>query len=186
MEDQARDAQTTGGASADHVGDVRRRPVVLRTGRADDAVPRRSARYLAWAGSGVLGLVAAAGLVAGGTAVWSAFDPGTPGRSPAPLWFPPPETITPQSERITPTPTVDDHGGDRTRTPTSSSTTEPGDDKGGTRTTTGKTTSGNTTAGKTTTGKSTTVKSTTVKPSSGKHGSDDSGKSGSDDGPSHN
>ncbi|TDW76620.1 hypothetical protein [Kribbella pratensis] len=181
MDDQARDAQTTGGASADHVGDVRRRPVVLRTGRADDVVPRRSARYLAWAGSGVLGLVAAAGLVAGGTAVWSAFDPGTPGRSPAPLWFPPPETITPQSERITPTPTVDDHGGDRTRTPTSSSTTEPGDDKGGTRTTTGKTTSGNTTSGKTATGKS-----TTVKPSSGKHGSDDSGKSGSDDGPSHN
>ncbi|WUJ69607.1 hypothetical protein OG809_31480 [Kribbella soli] len=146
------------------VGDVRRRPVVLRAGRGDDVGPRRSGRYLAWVGSGVLGLVAAAGLVAGGTAVWSAFDPGTPGRSPAPLWFPPPETITPQSERVTPTPrptpTVDDHGGDRTRTPKSGSTTEPGDDKGGTRPSTAKSTSG-------------------------KHGSDDSGKSGSDDGPKH-
>lgn len=180
--------------------DVRRRPVVLHAGRVDDAVPGRSARYLAWAGSGVLGLVAAAGLVAGGSAVWSAFDPGTPGRSPAPLWFPPPETITPQSERITPTPTLDDHGGDhggdRTRTPTprSSSTSEPGDDKGGTRPSTGKTT-GTTTTGKTTgkstssqstSGRSTTSQSTPSQSTSGKGGSGDSGKSGSDDGPKHN
>src|SRR5689334_24980485 len=140
----------------DDSDDLRRRPVGLHTDGAGDEAPRRSRRYLAWASTGLIGVVAAAGLVAGGTAVWSAFDPGTPGRSPAPLWFPPPETITPQSERITPTPTLDDHGGDRTRTPTSSSTTEPGDDKGGTRTTTGKTTSGNTTSGKTTTGTSTT------------------------------
>lgn len=118
----------------------------------------------------MLGVVAAAGLVAGGTAVWSAFDPGTPGQSPAPLWFAPPETIAPRSERITPTPTVDDHGGDRTRTPKSSSTTEPGDDKGGSRPSTGKPTSGKTTSGNST---------------SGKHGSDDSGTSGSDDGPNH-
>ncbi|WP_432893724.1 hypothetical protein ACQPYH_20680 [Kribbella sp. CA-245084] len=170
----AGDAHGAGGAervdAGSGVGDVRRRPVVLQAGRSDDVAPRRSARYLAWVGSGVLGLVAAAGLVAGGTAVWSAFDPGTPGQSPAPLWFPPPETITPQSERITPTPTptVDDHGGDRTRTPKSGSTTEPGDDKGGTRPSTAKTT-----------GKSTATST------SGKHGSDDSGKSGSDDGPNH-
>lgn len=131
--------------------DPRRRPVVLRTGAADAEPRRRPARYLAWAGTGLLGLVAAAGLVAGGTAVWSAFDPGTPGESPAPLWFPPPATITPQAEKITPTPTPtptpddhsrtpDDHGGDRkpstsrsTSGSTSTGTTEPGDDKGGNR-----------------------------------------------------
>jgi len=126
--------------------DVRRRPVVLQTGGDDPQKTRRP--YLAWAGTGLLGLVAAAGLVAGGTAVWSAFDPGTPGNSPAPLWFPPPETIRPQSDRVSPTPspTPDDHGGDRTRTPkptdsesskggrttaptTTRSTTESGDDK---------------------------------------------------------
>jgi hypothetical protein len=151
----------------DDSDDLRRRPVVLHAGQSDPVAPRRTRRYLAWAGTGLLGVVAAAGLVAGGTAVWSAFDPGAPGQSPAPLWFPPPEKITPQSERVTPTPTVDDHGGDRTRTPKSSiTTTEPGDDKGGTRPTTGKT--------------------ATVKSTSGKHGSGGSGKSGSDDGPNHN
>ena len=117
--------------------DLRRRPVVLRTG-GDDAEPaRRPLRYLAWAGTGLLGLVAAAGLVAGGTAVWSAFDPGTPGQSPAPLWFPPPETITPQSSKVTPT-----------TTPT---TIEPGDDKRGERT---KPTSGKSTSGKSGSGRS--------------------------------
>lgn len=130
--------------------DVRRRPVVLRTGGEDAEPTRRPVRYLAWAGTGLLGLVAAAGLVAGGTAVWSAFDPGTPGNSPAPLWFPPPETITPQSSKVTPTPTLtpDDRGGDRTRTPTpkaTSRTTEPGDDKGGDRS---KPTSGKSSSGK--------------------------------------
>ncbi|MFG1815415.1 hypothetical protein ACGFIF_16720 [Kribbella sp. NPDC049174] len=121
--------------------DVRRRPVVLQTRGDDPQTTRRP--YLAWVGTGLLGLVAAAGLVAGGTAVWSAFDPGTPGQSPAPLWFPPPETIRPQSDRVTPTP--DDHGGDRTRTPKptgtesskgTSRTTEPGDDKSSGRSTT--------------------------------------------------
>ncbi|MEV4264722.1 hypothetical protein [Kribbella sp. NPDC049584] len=168
----------------DDSDDLRRRPVVLHTDGAGDEAPKRSRRYLAWASTSLIGVVAAAGLVAGGTAVWSAFDPGTPGRSPAPLWFPPPETITPQSERITPTPTptptVDDHGGDRTRTPKSGSTTEPGDDKGGTRPRTATTTASSTgkTSGKTT-GK------TMATSTSGKHGSDDSGKSGSDDGPNH-
>jgi len=117
--------------------DLRRRPVVLRTG-GDDAEPtRRPVRYLAWAGTGLLGLVAAAGLVAGGTAVWSAFDPGTPGQSPAPLWFAPPETITPQSSKVTPTITP--------------KTIEPGDDKGGERT---KPTSSTSTSGKSGSGKS--------------------------------
>jgi hypothetical protein len=136
--------------------DLRHRPVVLRTS-GDDAEPqRRPARYLAWAGTGLLGLVAAAGLVAGGTAVWSAFDPGTPGQSPAPLWFPPPATITPQSSKVTPTP--DDHGGDRSPDTKSSSprTTEPGDDKGGDRTapTSGTSTSGKSGSGKSGSGKS--------------------------------
>lgn len=145
--------------------DVRRRPVVLQTGAEDPQPARRSVRYLAWAGTGLLGLVAAAGLVAGGTAVWSAFDPGTPGNSPAPLWFPPPETIAPQSSKVTTTPddhggdrtrtpeshtsTPDDHGGDRTQSPRTSSstsrTTEPGDDKGGDRS---KPTSGKSGSGK--------------------------------------
>lgn len=106
---------------------------MLRTEALAPESGRRPARYLAWAGTGMIALAAAAGLVAGGTAVWSAFDPGTPGQSPAPLWFPQPATVQPQSATLTPTPTpsrtADDHGGDRTRTP--GRTTEPGDDKGG-------------------------------------------------------
>jgi hypothetical protein len=113
--------------------DSRRRPIVLQTEALDPESGRRPARYLAWAGTGVIALAAAAGLVAGGTAVWSAFDPGTSGQSPAPLWFPQPATVQPQSATLTPTPTpsrtADDHGGDRSRTP--GRTTEPGDDKGG-------------------------------------------------------
>jgi hypothetical protein len=109
--------------------------------------------------------------VAGGTAVWSAFDPGTPGHSPAPLWFPPPETITPQSVKVTPTPTP---------TPTATRTTEPGDDKGGEK--------------KSNPGKSSITSGKSQEPTSGKSSGDDarSGKSGSgrsgessDDGPNH-
>jgi hypothetical protein len=115
--------------------DSRRRPIVLRTEALDPESGRRPARYLVWVGTGMIALAAAAGLVAGGTAVWSAFDPGTPGQSPAPLWFPQPATVQPQNATLTPTPTpsrtADDHGGDRTRTP--GRTTEPGDDKGGLR-----------------------------------------------------
>jgi hypothetical protein len=115
--------------------DSSRRPVVLQTQRPDqESVRRRSTRYLGWAGTGLLGVVAAAGLVAGTTAVWSAFDPGTPGQSPAPLWFPPPATVQPKPANVTTTP--DDHGGRRTTpatTPTATRTTEPGDDKGGDR-----------------------------------------------------
>jgi hypothetical protein len=130
--------------------------VVLQTQRPDsESVRRRSTRYLAWAGTATLGLVAAAGLVAGTTAVWSAFDPGTPGQSPAPLWFPPPATVQPKVASATTTApeaesttaptsptaaptTADDHGGrdGRTATPipgSTSRTTEPGDDKGGDR-----------------------------------------------------
>jgi hypothetical protein len=103
--------------------DTRRRPVVLQTGGTGTETGRRSlGRYAAWAGTGLLGLVAAAGLVAGGTAVWSAFDPGTPGESPAPLWLPP--TLEPKAADTTPKPSVK---------PTPTSTIEPGDDKGGLR-----------------------------------------------------
>jgi hypothetical protein len=143
--------------------DPRRRPVVLHSGPRGDEPQPRSRRYLAWAGTGLAGLVAAAGLIAGGTAVWSAFDPGTPGRSPAPLWFTPPETIAPQSEV---TPTADDHGGDRTGTPPTT-TIEPGDDKGGDRTRPTSSPSGTATSGPSGTA------------TSRKHGSDDPGKSGS-------
>jgi hypothetical protein len=124
--------------------DTRRRPVVLQTGGTGTETGRRSlGRYAAWAGTGLLGLVAAAGLVAGGTAVWSAFDPGTPGESPAPLWLPP--TLEPKAVSTTPKPSStiepgDDKGSkttepghDRTQPTTGHSTTEPGDDKGGLR-----------------------------------------------------
>jgi hypothetical protein len=129
-----------------------------------------------------LGLVAAAGLVAGGTAVWSAFDPGAPGRSTAPLWFPPPENITPQSSKVTPTP--DDHGGGRTRTPgPTSSTTEPGDDKGGDRTATTKPCSGVSSSGVSSSGKSASGEWSSGTTTAGK-GKSGSGKS-SDDGAGH-
>jgi hypothetical protein len=128
--------------------DIRSRPIVLQARGADAESARRSpARYFAWAGTGMIGLAAAAGLVAGGTAVWSAFDPGTPGKSPAQLWVPQPATIQPQAATVTPTP--DDHGGRRddpagapTFTASHKSTTEPGDDKGGSRKTSAPTSTG--------------------------------------------
>jgi hypothetical protein len=115
--------------------DTRRRPVVLQARSTDPDSTRRPARYLTWAGSGLLAMVAAAGLVVGGTAVWSAFDPGSAGQSPAPLWFPAPASVHPQNATIVPTPTPDDHGGRRssTTTPSSGGTIKPGDDKGGLR-----------------------------------------------------
>jgi hypothetical protein len=153
--------------------DPRRRPVVLQSRSAEPASTRRTARYLAWAGTGLLGLAAAAGLVAGGTAVWTAFDPGTPNESPAQLWLPPPVTVNPQSATITPTPSPDDHGGDRTRTPSATKTTERGDDKGGTRSR----------------APSTTTKGTnTTEPGDdkgGDSGSSGKGRSGGDDGSGH-
>ncbi|MDX6280488.1 MAG: hypothetical protein QOH03_1559 [Kribbellaceae bacterium] len=101
---------------------------MLQTQRPDTE-SARSTRYLAWAGTGLLGLIAAVGLVAGTTAVWSAFDPGTQGQSPAPLWLPPPATVHPKPAAVSTTP--DDHG-DRTTAPSSTvSTTEPGDKRGG-------------------------------------------------------
>jgi hypothetical protein len=127
---------------------IRSRPVVLQARGADAESARRSpARYFAWAGTGMIGLAAAVGLVAGGTAVWSAFDPGTPGKSPAPLWVTEPATIQPQAATVTSTP--DDHGGRRddptgppTFTASHKSTTEPGDDKGGSGKTSAPTLSG--------------------------------------------
>ncbi|HET6298486.1 MAG TPA: hypothetical protein VFG33_34250 [Kribbella sp.] len=117
--------------------DLRGRPIVLQSdGTAPDSARRSPARYLAWAGTAMLALAAAVGLVAGGTAVWSAFDPGTPGQAPAPLWPAPPATVKPQAVTATPSAThtsPDDHGDDHTSTPTSTDTTEPGDDKGGLR-----------------------------------------------------
>lgn len=120
--------------------DLRGRPIVLQAdGTAQDSTRRSPARYLAWAGTAVLALAAAVGLVAGGTAVWSAFDPGTPNQAPAPLWPAPPATVKPQAVTATPSAThtsPDDHGGrrdDPTSTPNSTGTIEPGDDKGGLR-----------------------------------------------------
>ncbi|HEY0470242.1 MAG TPA: hypothetical protein VGD34_01235 [Kribbella sp.] len=115
--------------------DPRARPVVLQARSTDPDSARRPARYFTWIGSGLLAVVAAAGLVAGGSAVWAAFDPGSAGQPSSPLWFPPPATVRPQNATVVPTPTPDDHGGRRTSTttPSSGGTIEPGDDKGGLR-----------------------------------------------------
>jgi hypothetical protein len=115
--------------------DTRARPVVLQARSADPDSARRPTRYLTWTGSGLLAVAAAAGLVAGGSAVWAAFDPGSAGQPSSPLWFPPPATVRPQNATVVPTPTPDDHGGRRTSTttPSSGGTIEPGDDKGGLR-----------------------------------------------------
>jgi hypothetical protein len=97
----------------------------------------------------MIALAAATGIVAGGTAAWSAIDPGKPGDSPAPLWSPPTQRIERQAAGVSPSP--DDHGGRRDdtsgspiprepgddnvglRRPSSTGTIEPGDDKGGLR-----------------------------------------------------
>lgn len=157
--------------------DPRRRPVVLQSRSAEPASTRRPARYLAWAGTGLLGLAAAAGLVAGGTAVWTAFDPGTPNESPAQLWLPPPVTVNPQSATLTPTPSPDDHGGDRTRTPSATRTTERGDDKSG-----DKGSDRSRAPSTTTNGSNTTEPGDDHGGDSGKSGK---GKSGGDDGSGH-
>jgi hypothetical protein len=135
--------------------DSRLRPVVLQTSAPEpDQRRRRPVRYLGWAGGVAVGVIAAAGLVAGGSAIWSAVDPGSPPQSP--LWIQPPPPV---GAKPTPTPvasettTPDDHGGRRATSgsPTSTTTT---DDHGGRRGSSG----------------------------SGKSGSSGSSSSGSDDG----
>ena len=144
--------------------DSRLRPVVLQTSAPEpDQRRRRSVRYLGWAGGVAIGVIAAAGLVAGGSAIWSAVDPGSPSQSP--LWIQPPPPVeakqtpapvaseTSSSTRPSATETTDDHGGRRATSgsPTSTNTT---DDHGGRRGSSG----------------------------SGKSGSSGSSSSGSDDG----
>ena len=111
--------------------DPHRRPIVLQSEpTGGESAGRKPRRYFAWAGTGVIALAAATGIVAGGTAVWSAVDPGRPGNSPAPLWTSTPENVAPQAAFVSPSP--DDHGDRRFDTPGSSTTPrEPGDDKGG-------------------------------------------------------
>jgi hypothetical protein len=103
---------------------------VPQTHRADNESTRhKPAKYLAWAGTGMIALAAATGIVAGGAAAWSAIDPGKPGDSPAPLWNPPPQNIERQAASVSPSP--DDHGGRRNDTSGSPTPRKPGDDKGG-------------------------------------------------------
>jgi len=111
--------------------DPYRRPIVMQNQPADgESARRRPRRYFAWAGTGVIAL-AAATVLAGGTAVWSAID-SQPGNSPAPLSTSTPENVAPQAAFVSPSP--DDHGDRRVGTPGSSTTPrEPGDDKGGLR-----------------------------------------------------
>jgi hypothetical protein len=105
---------------------------VSQTHGADNESARhKPAKYLAWAGTGMIALAAATGIVAGGTAAWSAIDPGKPGDSPAPLWTPPQQNIERQAATVSPSP--DDHGGRRDDTSASPTPREPGDDKGGLR-----------------------------------------------------
>ena len=108
--------------------DSRLRPVVLQTSAPEpDHARSRSVRFLGWAGGIAVGVVAAAGLVAGGSAIWSAVDPGSPAQSPAPLWIQPPapveakatQTPTPVSETTTP----DDRGRGRDHAEDSASPT---------------------------------------------------------------
>ncbi len=113
--------------------DPHRRPIVLQSEPTDgESAGRKPRRYFAWAGTGVIALAAATGIVAGGTAVWSAVDPGRPANSPAPLWTSTPENVAPQAAFVSPSP--DDHGDRRLGTPGSpTAPREPGDDKGGLR-----------------------------------------------------
>ncbi|HEY0689614.1 MAG TPA: hypothetical protein VGD71_11265 [Kribbella sp.] len=112
--------------------DPHRDLTVPQTHRADNESTRQKpARYLVWAGTGMIALAAATGIVVGGTAAWSAINPGKPGDSPAPLWNPPPQNIERQAVSASPSP--DDHGGRRNDTPASLTPREPGDDKGGLR-----------------------------------------------------
>lgn len=129
--------------------DPRLRPVVLQTSAPAPDGGRRSTRILTWAGGVGLAVAAAAGLVAGGTAVWSAVDPGSPAQSPAPLWIQPPPVVSgADSETTAPTPahetsTPDDHGrhgsDDNTTAPTSTDSTSGPDDHGRDDRTTGPT-----------------------------------------------
>jgi hypothetical protein len=109
-----------------------RNPTVSQTDGADNAsARRRPAKYLAWAGTGMIALAAATGIAVGGTAAWSAIDSSKPGNSPAPLLNPPPQNLKPQAATVSPSP--DDHGGRRDDTSSSPTPSEPGDDKGGLR-----------------------------------------------------
>ena len=140
--------------------DSRLRPVVLQTSAPEpDQRRRRSVRYLGWAGGVAVGVIAAAGLVAGGSAIWSAVDPGSPPQSP--LWIQPPPPV---GAKPTPTPVVsetttpDDHGGsgrdhpEDSASPHSSSSTRPSatattDDHGGRRGSSGSGKSGSGSSG---------------------------------------
>ncbi|HET6986235.1 MAG TPA: hypothetical protein VFI00_06450, partial [Kribbella sp.] len=111
--------------------DPYRRPIVLQKSAEGESASRRPRRYFAWAGTGVIALAAATGIVAGGTAVWSAVDSGRPGNAPAPLWTSTPENVAPRAAFVSPSPDV--HGDRRLGTPSSPTSREPGDDKGGLR-----------------------------------------------------
>ncbi|MEV0068226.1 hypothetical protein [Amycolatopsis sp. NPDC050768] len=114
------------------------RPVVFET-RADAGprAPRRGRQALGALAGAVVAAGAAAGIVWGGTAVWSLVDPGSTANAPAPLWIPPPPLVTAVS-----TPPSDDnpHAGDNPGAGeghrgenTTTRASEPGDDHGGGR-----------------------------------------------------
>jgi hypothetical protein len=100
------------------------RPVVFET-RADAGprTPHRGRRILGAVAGAVIAAGAAAGIVWGGTAVWSLVDPGSTANAPAPLWIPPPPLVT----AVSTTPSEDNLHTPGTRA------SEPGDDHGGGR-----------------------------------------------------
>ncbi|WP_326836542.1 hypothetical protein VSH64_16785 [Amycolatopsis rhabdoformis] len=105
------------------------RPVVFET-RADSGprAPRRGRQVLGAVAGAVLAAGAAAGIVWGGTAVWSLVDPGSTADAPAPLWIPPPPLVT----AVTTEPShAEPSHPDTSRPETAGS--EPGDDHGGDR-----------------------------------------------------
>ena len=105
--------------------DSRRRPVVLQAqAPAPVSLRHRPLRLLGWVGGAIAGVAAAAGLIAGGTAVWSAVDPGS-GQPPAPLWISPPPTVDVPSDDRTIPPTASP-----TDTPSASPSADDDDDRG--------------------------------------------------------
>lgn len=100
------------------------RPVVFETrAGAGPRAPRRGRQVLGALAGAVVAAGAAAGIVWGGTAVWSLVDPGRTADAPAPLWIPPPPLVT----AVSAPPSDDNPHTSGSRAP------EPGDDHGGDR-----------------------------------------------------
>ncbi|QRP49152.1 hypothetical protein [Amycolatopsis sp. FDAARGOS 1241] len=99
------------------------RPVVFETSAdAGPRGPRRGRQVVGALAGAIVAAGAAAGIVWGGSAVWSLVEPGGTAGAPAPLWIPPPSPVT----AVATAPSDDTpHTSAATRAP------EPGGDDGG-------------------------------------------------------